>query len=247
VQPRSAQSWTRVAALAAVTLVASGCGRAGAPDGATKQADDITRLWIVLLVIAIVIGALVVGLFAYAAIRWRQRPDDPPRPVPTQTRAHLRLEVLYTVVPLVVVAAIFAYSTVISERAQADPDGADVVVDARAFRWGWSFTYPEEGIEVTGAVPDRPTLVLPVDATVAIDLETADVIHSFWVPGFYTKRDMIPNADNVLVVETTKIGRYRGYCAEYCGVDHARMLFDVEIVEQAAYDRWRREQTGGNP
>ena len=80
--------------------------------------------------------------------------------------------------------------------------------------------------------------------TVAIDLETSDVIHSFWVPGFFTKRDMIPNADNVLVVETTKVGHFRGYCAEYCGVDHARMLFDVEIVDQAAYDRWRREQAG---
>lgn len=220
---------------------AAGCGNAGAPDPATEQGDDAVRLWLVTLAIAVVVGVVVLGLFAYAAIRWRRRAGDE-REVPQQARASLRLEVVYTLVPLAIVTGLFAYSTVIQVRADDAAADPDVVVDATAFRWGWRFEYADQGVTVVGVAPERPTIVLPVAADVRFDLEAVDVQHAIWVPEFFTKRDMIPGADTSLTVTTTRTGRFRGYCAEYCGLDHARMLFDVAVVPRSEYEDWLRER-----
>jgi cytochrome c oxidase subunit 2 len=90
-------------------------------------------------------------------------------------------------------------------------------------------------------------MVLPVDARIRFDLRTVDVIHSFFVPDFLFKRDVIPRVHNSVQVDTTKTGRFRGLCAEFCGLDHARMGFWVRVVDRVSYDRWlRAHRSGGN-
>ena len=104
------------------------------------------------------------------------------------------------------------------------------------FRWSWTFNYLEEGVYDVGTPGERPQLYLPVDETVRFSLTSPDVIHSFWVPAFLHKMDVIPGRNNKFEVTPNKIGVYAGKCTELCGADHARMLFDVHVVSRADYE-----------
>ncbi len=109
--------------------------------------------------------------------------------------------------------------------------------------------YPDEGITVTGAPGEAPELVLPVDQPSQLDLVTTDVNHSFWVPDFLSKRDLIAGVDNSITVTPTETGTYKGRCAEFCGLDHWRMSFTVRVVPEAEYEAWARGRraAGGGP
>lgn len=214
-----------------VTVVA----RAGLPPSATEEGEVVGDLWRLLLGIAGAVAGVVVVFLGVAAVQaWRARGGGPE---PEQVEGDLRFELVYTAVPLVIVAVVFAVSLRASEEVDTDvPDDA-VAVDVTAFQWGWRFDY-EDGPSVTGASPDEPELVLPVDRTVVLDLRSADVVHSFFAPSFRTKLDVVPGRLNQLVVTPDEVGTYRGHCAEFCGLDHARMGFTVRVVSGDAYERW---------
>jgi cytochrome c oxidase subunit II len=220
--------WTGLL-LAAVAL--SGCSsRAGAPDPASEQGGDVLTLYRLGVGIAAAITVLVVGLLLWVTIRYRQRDD---RAFPPQRRENLRLEVAYTLVPLAIVAGYFAATLVTLERVDATPRSA-VRVEVTGFRWQWRFTYPEDDVAVVGG-RRRPVMVLPVGRPARIGLQSTDVVHSFYVPGFLIKRDLLPGQRNELTVTPTRLGLFRGYCAEFCGLDHARMLFDVRVVDRRQF------------
>lgn len=209
----------------------------------TEQAADVERIWDVFLYLALGIGALVAGLVVFVVVRRRSRRHELPR----QTREHIPLEVAYTIVPLLIVAGLFAI-TFASVRALDDVDGpedVDLVVDVLAFQWQWQFTYPTAGVVVTGSEVETPELVLPAEASVRFDLTSADVIHSFWVPGFRYKRDMFPGETTAFQVDvgsTTGSWPDTGVCSEFCGLDHHKMRFDVRIVTPAEFDEWLARQ-----
>jgi cytochrome c oxidase subunit II len=224
-------------------LVVAGCGsRYGAPRSASQQGDDILGLWRGLFVAAAVIGALVVGLILWAVFRYRQR--GPVDELPKQTHAHIPLEVLYTGVPLLIVAVIFGLTVVTQNRVTKLSDHPDVRVEVTGFQWQWRFRYVREDITIVGDLEHPPTLVLPVDRTVRLKLRTTDVIHSFYVPAFLEKRDLIPGIDNQIDVRPNRVGRFVGHCAEFCGLAHDRMGLDVETMTPAAFSTWAREQRG---
>jgi cytochrome c oxidase subunit 2 len=104
------------------------------------------------------------------------------------------------------------------------------------WRWSWGFNYIEDGAYDVGTPGQRPTLWLPVDEKVKFTLTSPDVIHSFWIPSFLTKMDVMPGQTNEFTVTPNKLGIFPGKCAELCGVDHARMLFDVKVVTRAEFD-----------
>ena len=195
-------------------------------------------LWRGAVVAALAVGALVWGLIVWSVLRYRRRDDD----LPSQTPYNIPIEVVYTVAPLLVVAALFGVTVFTQERVTASDPDPDLVVDVVGFQWSWEFAYPDLGIEVRSDGADPPRLVLPVGATVRFELETADVNHSFWVPEFLVKRDMIEGVDNTLDVEVREAGEWRGRCAEFCGLDHWRMYFDVSAVPPAEFDAWVDEQ-----
>jgi cytochrome c oxidase subunit 2 len=114
----------------------------------------------------------------------------------------------------------------------------DLIVNVTGFQWGWQFEYPELGITITGSSEAEvvPTLVLPRGQSVRLVLLTTDVVHSFWVPRFLAKRDMIPEVDNAIDVTPNTLGRFDGRCAEYCALDHWRMAFTLEVVEPDELD-----------
>jgi cytochrome c oxidase subunit 2 len=129
-----------------------------------------------------------------------------------------------------------------------DDDAAvDLVVEVTAFQWQWQFRYPESGVVVTGTELERPELALPAGASVRFDLTALDVIHSFWIPGFRYKRDMFPGEQSSFQVDvgsTTGSWPDTGVCAEFCGLDHATMRFDVSVLEPGEFAGWLEERAG---
>jgi cytochrome c oxidase subunit II len=251
--------------LPALVLAAAACGGTyGAPEAASEEGEEVLQMWRVLLFTAGAFALVVFGLLAWALVRYRARAaakgeghregegerGGDHEDLPVQTHGNGVLEAVYVAVPALVVALLFAYILHVEDVAVGDGP-ADVVVEVTSFRWGWLFEYaPEVGSEEPVVVsvasePGRlPELVVPVDATVRFDLHTSDVIHSFWVPALLTKQDTLPGEERSLQVRLTRTGRFRGHCAEYCGLDHARMDFTLVVVTAAEFEDWLAEHQG---
>ncbi len=203
----------------------------GIPNPVTKQGQITHSLWQGSWVALWAVGALVWGLIIWAVIAYRKRSDV----LPKQTRYNIPIELMYTVVPVMIVAVMLVF-TIRDEatltKVSANPD---VTVNVIGFRWSWTFNYVDENVYDVGTPTQLPTLWLPEGETVVFKLNSPDVIHSFWVPAFLMKMDVIPGRTNEFQVTPDKIGEYAGKCAELCGVDHSRMLFNVKVVSPQDY------------
>ncbi|MFP5317393.1 MAG: cytochrome c oxidase subunit II [Acidimicrobiia bacterium] len=225
-------------------LVASALGgtacssRFGAPDAATAQGEAVLDLWRILFWAAVAVGTLVVVLIGWALVRYRVREGRDP----ATFFEHVRLELFYTAVPLVIVAVLFAATMLTQREVNRLAPEPDLRIEVTGFQWGWRFRYLTEGITVVGTSLDPPTMVLPVDAAARLTLHSPDVIHAFWVPGFLIKRDVIPNHVNRLDVTPTRTGTFGGVCAEFCGLDHSDMTFTVEVVEPEQFQAFVAQQ-----
>lgn len=209
----------------------------GMPAPVTEAGDRTRTLWQILFSAAVGVGVLVWGLIAWSVVRYRRRDGDE---IPDQDGYNIPVEVLYTVLPIIAVFAIFVATVLVQRENTGLSTQPDVVVEVTGFQWQWRFAYPGEGVTITGTSEpgSLPEIVLPVDRTIRFELVSTDVIHSFWVPRFLTKRDLIPGIDNAIDVHPTETGTYDGRCAEYCGLDHARMGFVVRVVSEGEYERW---------
>lgn len=235
-------------ALAVTGLVATACEvpTFGYPKGVTNQTPRLLNIWQGSVIAALAVGVFTWGLIFYAVIVFRRRTDAMPR----QVRYNLPVEILYTVVPVVIVAGLFYYTARDQTEVTKLSDDPDVTVNVVGFRWNWQFKYLDTGsgevdatpIEVTGRPGEPPVLVLPVDRSVRFVLTSPDVIHSFWVPEFLFKRDVIPGRINEFELTATETGTFIGRCAELCGTDHDRMTFYVNVVPGDEYDRFIAER-----
>ena len=119
----------------------------------------------------------------------------------------------------------------------------DVIVDVVGSQWRWDFSYQDTEIVGTGEISSVPELVLPVGATVRFNLTSGDVIHSFWVPEFFYKRDLIPGETQSFDVDLgSETGTFEGKCAEFCGLEHYSMQFTLRIVSEGEFASWVAEQ-----
>jgi cytochrome c oxidase subunit 2 len=226
------------------------------PDPITAQGEHTFLLWRWAWVAALATGCLVWGLIFYACWRYHRRSDDE---VPIQTRYNLPLEIFYTIVPIIMVVVFFVHTERTQSEILRDVKNPDVTIYVVGQQWTWTFNYLPGG-EVTtpgdktlysvGEAGDPPTLYLPVDKTVELKLHSPDVIHSFGVPGFLMKMDVIPGPkedDNHFQVKPTVEGEYDGKCYELCGVYHSRMLFNVKIVSDSEFQSYLQQlQSQGN-
>ncbi len=236
----------RAAALLGGTILLAGCEvpSLGMPDPVSKQGEHIHSLWSVFVVAGAAVFAFMVALILYAAIRFRRRNDD----VPNQNAYNIPIEVLYTVTPIVIVAILFGLTVATQRKVTPTTASAPLEIDVTGFQWGWRFDFPAQHVVVEGAGEvDPPTIDIPVDRPAHFVLRTRDVIHSFWVPSFLEKRDLIQGIDNVVEITPTKTGEYQGRCAEFCGLDHWRMPFTLRVVSQGEFDAWVRSQPGATP
>lgn len=223
--------------LAPALLSLTGCSALGLPEGATSQGQEIAGLWRVFFWAGVAVAGVVLGLILWSVLRYRRRDGREP----ARFREHVPVEIAYTAIPLLIVAGLFVVTVRTENSVGALSPTPDVTVDVDAFNWSWRFTYPAEGIVVEGTPDVPPELVLPVDRTVRINLRAEDLIHSFFIPEFLFKRDAIPGRTTSFDLDIDKPGVYAGQCAEFCGLDHARMRFSVRAVPPAEFAAWLRE------
>jgi cytochrome c oxidase subunit 2 len=227
----------RLLLVAGVLVTAAACDMPtfGAPEPASKEGRHVLSLWQGFFIASLVVGALVLGLITYALIRFRRRDDT----IPSQKPYNIKWEVIYTVTPIIVVAVLFGFSVSTQNKVDRLVDKPDVVIDVTGYQWGWQFAYRDKDVTVNGSGEQQPPeLVLPVGETVRFVLRTNDVNHSFWVPAFLEKRDLIAGIDNQIDITPDRVGTFDGRCAEYCGLDHWRMSFTVRVLDQAGFDDW---------
>jgi cytochrome c oxidase subunit 2 len=271
--------------------------RFGWPTGITKQAEEMRVLWTWSGVAALVVGVGVWGLIFWCCIRYRKRDDY----LPKQLKYNLTLEIVYSLVPFIIIAGLFYRTVVVEDNVNRLTKNPDVVVQVDAFKWNWEFQYQsykdasgtavqpvypgqkavadpagngkvqqvgcdeassnvsyscgapgqQQGaganplyLSTVGSNDEIPILVIPIDKSVRIIEHSVDVIHSFWVPEFLFKRDVIPYGttstarDNQFEFTPTSTGSFVGRCAELCGTYHSQMNFEVRVVSPEQFQKY---------
>lgn len=239
------------AVLALGMAVLAGCSprdesdlkRLALPIAGSDRSDAMWNVWLGAWIAAGVIAAIVLFLIIYPTIAHRRRhPDE----VPPQVRYNLPIEALYTIAPVIIVAVFFYHTITAQNEMIKDVENPDHTVTVVGSKWQWSFNYKDEqavseDVFDLGTPEDPAELWLPVDESVRFELLSPDVIHSFWVPEFYFKMDVVPGRENSFDLTPTREGTFTGRCAELCGVYHTRMIFKVHVVSRSEYDAHLRE------
>ena len=222
-----------MAVLAVLALAMAGC----LPAPATSEARQVAQLYGTFVLIAVMVAIVVLGLAIFAILRYRAGPGDDE--LPPQVHGNLKLEAIWTGIPLLTIVGLLVLTVVVLGSFDAAVR-ANATVDVRvtAFRWGWRFTYPNDGVVVEGIGSAGPELYVPVGENVHVSLTGEDVIHSFYVPRFLFKKDAVPGRENSFAFTVDEAGRYGGQCAEFCGIYHSKMPFTVVAVPRAEYDAW---------
>jgi cytochrome c oxidase subunit 2 len=239
---RRRQGRTLLRILGLVVLVAlgtTGCNgqasRIGWPSPVTKEGRNVLNVWYGSFTTACIVGGFVILLILWSALWYRARSKDQ---LPRQVRYNLPIEVLYTLIPVVIVGVLF-YFTAIRENDYSKFDTKPAMsIGVTGFQWSWQFNYLDSGVSVTGRPGEPPQLVIPTGVPIRFYETSADVQHAFWVIPFLFKRDIYPGRVNSFQTTVTKAGLFRGKCTEFCGLNHDRMLFSVKAVPMSEYQQW---------
>ena len=179
--------------------------------------------------LAVIVFVLVEGALLFAIWKFRARPGAPE---PTQTHGNTTLEIVWTMIPAVILALIAVPTVRTIFRTATKPGPEALQVEVIGHQWWWEFRYPDLGIVTANE------LHVPTGRTVNLEMTTADVIHSFWLPQFAGKRDVFPNRHNNLWFKAEVEGNYPGQCAEFCGLQHGRMAYRIVAQPPEAFDAW---------
>ncbi|EKU49687.1 putative cytochrome c oxidase subunit 2 [Brevibacterium casei S18] len=214
--------------------------------GATNHTEAYTALWNGAWIASMIVGLIVWGLILWAIVAYRRRKND--RGLPVQMRYSMPIEILFTVTPVILVLGFFFQNVQVMAKTTDDRTPGEQVIEVAAKQWAWDFNYVNQDVYYAGTQvnldgtekpgENAPTLYLPVNTDLEIKLHSRDVIHSFWVPAFLEKRDMIPGHDQSLFLRAEKEGEYVGKCAELCGEYHSEMLFNVKVVSKAEFEEY---------
>lgn len=254
----------KLAVLAAVIVpFTTGCTvqdvlRFGWPGGVTPQSESMRELWTWSAIAALVVGAVTWGAMFWAVIFHRKRKDDDGS-LPRQTQYNLPVEIVFTVIPTVIVAVLFGFTVAVQNYVDTDDPQPDLAIEVRGFQWNWEFIYPDaeapEGgpVSTIGDSDVIPILVLPTEQRIQFTQYSTDVIHSFFVPEFLFKRDVFPHPevndqDNVWQISgIDREGAFVGRCAELCGTYHSQMNFEVRALPAELFDQWLELRGTENP
>ena len=197
------------------------------PEAATEMAREIDKLYFFGLAVAVFFSTLIALVMFYLAIRYRRRHANE---VGKPEKAALWLEVTWSVIPLAILLVMFVWGTRVFVDARRTPsDAVDYYVTAK--QWMWKFQHPEGNREINH-------LHVPRGQTIQLIMTSEDVIHDFFVPAFRVKMDVLPGRYTTLWFKADRVGEYRMFCNEYCGVEHAQMGGSVIVMEPEDYERW---------
>ena len=226
-------------------------GVMGWQPAATELARDIHWLDGMLLIIITIITLFVTGLLAWVILRYNSKAN----PTPATFTHNSPLEVAWTVVPIVILVFIGAFSLPILFKQQEIPE-ADITIKVTGYQWYWGYEYVDDGVAFESFMLNRDELadygyddslyllatdtavVVPIGATIVMDVTAADVIHSWTIPAFGVKQDAVPGRLAQLWFAAEQEGVYFGQCSELCGQAHAYMPITVKVVSQEVYDAW---------
>jgi cytochrome c oxidase subunit 2 len=228
----------RQLALVALPLLIAGC----APAAVTTEGRATHDLYNLFLIAAACVFGIVTLWLLWSIVRYRRRNDE----LPAQTHGNTRLELLWTAIPLALVLFLFVMTLRAQSTVLSDPPSR-VTIDVTAFTWSWQFDYEGSDTQIIGGPGNVPEMVVPVGVPIHIKLRSADVVHSFYVPRALFKRQAIPGTTNEFDMNFQRVGLYHGQCAQFCGVNHADMLFRVKVVAQDEFERFLRSGRGGAP
>lgn len=205
-------------------------------DPAGPEARTIDNLWWLVFWIATAIFVVVEGALLFAVVRFRRRKGDE-RSV-KQIHGNTRLEIVWTIVPAVLLAAISVptVATLFDLRREPAPAENALQIEVTGHQWWWEFTYPDYGFTTANEMH------IPAGRPVYLTMTSSDVIHSFWVPRLSGKRDVVPGRITNLTLEADEPGLYLGQCAEFCGLAHADMRHRVLAESESEFEAWARAQ-----
>jgi cytochrome c oxidase subunit II len=250
--------WAAIPIAAALAFALAGCTQAqlngflpgfvAGKQPVTNHTEMVSGLWVTSWIVLLIVGVIVWGLIIWAAIVYRRRAGQ--TGLPAQLRYNMPIEIFYTIVPLILVLGFFAFTARDQNAIEKPYAHPDLKIQVYAKQWAWDFNYLTDNVYDPGIQAQRnagaaagtvveseiPTLYLPENKTITIQLNSRDVIHSFWVPAFLYKKDVIPGRTNYMYFSTTgRTGTFVGKCAELCGEYHSAMLFNVKIVSESEY------------
>lgn len=231
---RRIDRWVPAMCVMLAMLVVAGCSSGEYPQSTLAPKADFAELLDQVyrrsLQLATIVFFLVEGALVWALFRFRGKSGDAE---PAQTHGNAILEVVWTVIPAVILVFI-AIPTIQTIFKTADvPTDDPLVIEVTGHQWWWEFRYPEYNLVTAG------DMHVPTGRTVDLRMTSADVVHSFWTPQLAGKRDIFPKRDNRLWFKTETPGVYPGQCAEFCGTQHARMAFQVVAQAPDSFAAWR--------
>lgn len=220
----------------ALALLLAGCQlpNFGAYKGVTSQGRDAFKLWQLFFIAGAVVFLVVFFLILWAVLRYRRKSDA----IPPQTQYHTLFEITYTVVPILLVFVLFAFTFVSENEVDALGTNDPLTVNVTAFQWGWQFQYPGYDVKVLGVETEDPVMVLPANRTVHVFLRSKDVVHGFYVPQFNFSRYALPGVTNQFDLNIQHTGTFRGQCTQFCGLYHSLMVFQVKAVTAGQFTAW---------
>jgi cytochrome c oxidase subunit II len=222
-----------VAALCLFTLVLVGCSPEHYPQTTLLPRGDFARIADDLLDTtvkwALLVFVLVEGVLIYAIFRFRGKPGDPE---PHQTHGNTTVEIIWTVIPALILAAIAVPTVKAIFQTNATPAKDALTIEVVGHQWWWEFRYPEYNLTTANEIH------IPVGRTVSLRMGSADVIHSFWMPQFAAKRDVFANRETRMWFKAEAEGDYPAQCAEYCGIQHARMGYRIRAQKPQEFQAW---------
>lgn len=227
--------------IAPMVLALSGCSKVsslGFPEGVSSVNDISLSLWQGAWIAAGVVGVITLILILWPAVFHRAKASK--GEFPRQTQYNVPVEIVYTVIPFIIIAVMFYFTAVKENQIVEKSPAVAHEITVNGIQWSWQFGYPEAGEKaiVTGTPEEPPTLVVPVGERVRYTITASDVVHGFWIPAFMIQMQNLPGVTNHLEFTANKIGEFPGRCNILCGRSHSQMLFKLKVVSQADYQKY---------
>ena len=217
----------------------------GFPKGVSSVNDISLSLWQGAWITAAVVGVITMILILWPAIFHRKKAGQ--TEFPKQTQYNIPIEIVYTVIPFIIVAVLFYFTATKESKIVDLKTPAQHEITVEGIQWSWQFGYPEAGEKavVTGTPAKPPTLYMPLGESVRFKITSNDVVHGFWIPAFMIQMQNLPDRTNYIQFTANKLGSYPGRCNILCGRNHTQMIFTVKVVTPEQYQNYLNSLKAG--